>query len=78
MLSMTTYTVRTKRWAHGWEIHIDGVGVTRSRTRETAEQTVPDYLETLTSRDTAGDIIEARPDCAPAWPASSNARRASA
>jgi hypothetical protein len=27
---MKTYKVRAKRWAHGWELRIDGVGVTRS------------------------------------------------
>ncbi|MGH3631525.1 MAG: acyl-CoA dehydrogenase family protein, partial [Sciscionella sp.] len=25
-----TYHVRAKRWAHGWELHVDGVGVTQS------------------------------------------------
>ena len=27
---MKTYKVRAKRWARGWELHIDGVGVTQS------------------------------------------------
>ena len=27
---MNTYSVRAKRWEHGWELHIDGVGVTQS------------------------------------------------
>ena len=31
MALMSTYTVRAKRWKHGWELHIDGVGVTQSR-----------------------------------------------
>ena len=26
---MTTYSVRAKRWERGWELHIDGVGVTQ-------------------------------------------------
>jgi hypothetical protein len=29
---MTRYAVTAKRWKHGWELHIDGVGVTQSRT----------------------------------------------
>ena len=27
---MKTYKVHAKRWARGWELHIDGVGVTQS------------------------------------------------
>jgi len=40
-----TYNVTAKRWAHGWELHIDGVGVTQSRTLANAEAVVRDYLE---------------------------------
>ena len=25
------YNVIAKRWEHGWELHIDGIGVTQSR-----------------------------------------------
>lgn len=41
------YVVRAKRWAEGWELYIDGLGVTQSRTLATAERQVRDYLETL-------------------------------
>jgi DNA-directed RNA polymerase specialized sigma subunit len=58
---MSTYTVRAKRWKHGWELHIDGVGVTQSRNLDGAEQMVRDYVETLTDRDTADDIIVIEP-----------------
>ena len=34
---MKTYQVRAKRWEHGWELHIEGVGVTQSRTLWDAE-----------------------------------------
>lgn len=27
----TTYRVAAKRWAKGWELHVDGVGVTQAR-----------------------------------------------
>ena len=37
---MSTYTVHAKRWKHGWELHIDGVGVTQSRNLDGAEQMV--------------------------------------
>ena len=39
-----TYQVRARRWAHGWEIHIDGVGVTQSRSLAGAEAMVRDYV----------------------------------
>jgi hypothetical protein len=41
---MTTYTVLAKRWKRGWELHIDGVGVTQSRTLNDAEAMVRDYI----------------------------------
>lgn len=44
---MTTYHVTAKRWAQGWELHIDGVGVTQVRSLARAEQQVRDYLETM-------------------------------
>ena len=59
---MSTYTVRAKRWKHGWELHIDGVGVTQSRTLDTAEQMVRDYIETLTDKDASGDQVVIPPD----------------
>jgi predicted transcriptional regulator len=57
-----TYNVTAKRWKHGWELHIDGVGVTQSRTLDTAEQMVRDYIETLTDKDVSGDKIVITPD----------------
>jgi len=59
---MTTYSVRAKRWAHGWELHIDGVGVTQSRSLGEAEQIVRDYIETLTDHDTAGEQVTITPE----------------
>lgn len=40
----TTYRVRAKRWTRGWELHIDGVGVTQSRSLADAEAMVRDYI----------------------------------
>jgi predicted XRE-type DNA-binding protein len=59
---MTTYNVRARRWKHGWELHVDGVGVTQSRNLGGAEQMVRDYIETLTDRDTADDVVIIRPE----------------
>jgi AraC-like DNA-binding protein len=57
-----TYNVTAKRWKHGWELHIDGVGVTQSRTLDTAEQMVRDYIETLTDKDVTGDTVVIVPE----------------
>jgi Homeodomain-like domain len=54
--------VRARRWKHGWELHIDGVGVTQSRTLDTAEQMVRDYIETLTDKDVSGDAVVIVPE----------------
>jgi DNA-directed RNA polymerase specialized sigma24 family protein len=59
---MTTYTVRAKRWKHGWELHIDGVGVTQSRNLDGAEQMVRDYIETLTDGDMSDDTVVIHPE----------------
>jgi DNA-directed RNA polymerase specialized sigma24 family protein len=59
---MSTYTVRAKRWKHGWELHIDGIGVTQSRNLDGAEQMVRDYIETLTDHDTADDAVVIHPE----------------
>lgn len=48
---MTTYTVRAERWDGGWELHVDGLGVTQSRTLATAQQHARDYIETITGGD---------------------------
>ena len=59
---MSTYIVRATRWAHGWELHIDGFGVTQSRNLDGAEQMVRDYIESLTGRDTSDDEITIKPE----------------
>lgn len=59
---MSTYTVRAKRWKHGWELHIDGVGVTQARNLEGAEQMVRDYIETLSDRSAAADEVVIHPE----------------
>jgi hypothetical protein len=44
MAAMTTYAVRAKRWEHGWELHIEGVGVTQSRTLWDADKMARDLI----------------------------------
>jgi hypothetical protein len=39
-----TYNVVAKRWLHGWELHIEGLGVTQSRNLADAEAMARDYV----------------------------------
>jgi hypothetical protein len=40
----TTYRVLAKRWDKGWELHIDGVGVTQARKWREAVQMASDLI----------------------------------
>jgi hypothetical protein len=42
--ALSTYTVRAKRWDRGWELHIDGLGVTQSRSLRDAPKMARDYI----------------------------------
>ncbi len=42
-----TYTAKAKRWEHGWEIHVEGVGVTQVRLLEQAIPQARDLIETM-------------------------------
>lgn len=57
-----SYTVTAKRWRGGWELHIDGVGVTQARTLAAADRAVRDYLATLLDVDEVADDITIVPD----------------
>lgn len=39
-----TYTVTAKRWAHGWELHVEGVGVTQAASLSKAEAIAREYI----------------------------------
>ncbi|MQS09334.1 hypothetical protein [Streptomyces alkaliphilus] len=43
-MTHSVYRVVAKRWKHGWELHVDGVGVTQSRTLVDAEPMARDYI----------------------------------
>lgn len=59
---MSTYHVAAKRWGAYWELHIDGVGVTQSRTLLAAERIVRDYLALDGHADAATAGIDIRPE----------------
>lgn len=41
---MRTYKVKPVPWKHGWELHIDGVGVTQARSLREARAMAIDYI----------------------------------
>jgi hypothetical protein len=43
-----TYTVHAKRWERGWELHVDGVGVTQSHGLTDAPSMVRSYIQMMT------------------------------
>jgi DNA-directed RNA polymerase specialized sigma24 family protein len=59
-MGVMAYTVAAKRWEHGWELHIDGIGVTQSRLLSDAEAMVRDYLaaDDVPDAETAKVIIQ--------------------
>jgi hypothetical protein len=58
----STYQVRAKRWAHGWELHIEGVGVTQSHTLRDAERMARDYIALDTDTDPASFDVKITPE----------------
>lgn len=55
---MTTYRVRVKRWERGWELHIDGVGVTQARRLTEAEEMARDCIATALDIDDDAFTVE--------------------
>lgn len=47
-----TYVVEAKRWEHGWELHIKGVGVTSAKNLDLAEKVAREYISLV---ETIGD-----------------------
>ena len=57
-----TYKVIAKRWDGGWELHIQGEGVTQVRTLDKAEAQVRDWLATMHDKDFSDTEIIVMPD----------------
>lgn len=60
MAAVTVYTASARRWSKGWELHVDGVGVTQVRSLDKAEQQVRDLVETMTGQSADGLEITIR------------------
>lgn len=50
--------VIAKAWEHGWELHVEGVGVTQVRTLAGAAQQAADLIETMTDKVMDPDELE--------------------
>lgn len=59
---MSTYTARAVRWEHGWEIHVDRVGVTQCRRLADAERMARDLVATMLGGESEDYIVTVRPD----------------
>jgi len=57
-----TYTVRAHRWKRGWELHVENVGVTQSRTLNDAEAMARDYIALDTGAAPASFCVEILPE----------------
>ncbi len=57
-----TYTVDAKRWEHGWELHVAGVGVTQSRSLQSAARMAREYISLVEEISDESTIdVEIRP-----------------
>jgi DNA-directed RNA polymerase specialized sigma24 family protein len=48
VVAVNSYIVHAKRWARGWELHIDGVGVTQSHSLADADSMARSYIAMMT------------------------------
>ena len=59
---MKTYKVSAKRWTSGgdsgWELHVDGVGITQVDNLDQARAQARDFIETVTERSVESVDIE--------------------
>jgi len=59
---MTKYNVVARHWKRGWELHIEGIGVTQCRSLAEAEGMVRDYVESLTDVDASDAAVVITPE----------------
>jgi hypothetical protein len=57
-----SYAVDAKRWEHGWELHVQGLGVTQSKSLHSASRIVREYISLAEGiRDESTIDVEIRP-----------------
>jgi CRP-like cAMP-binding protein len=62
MAPVKTYSVRAKRWEHGWELHINGVGVTQSRSLRDADIMARDLISRRTDAADGSFAVDITPE----------------
>lgn len=56
------YTVNAKRWEHGWELHVEGVGVTQCKSLHSANRIAREFISLVRSISDESTIdVEIRP-----------------
>lgn len=58
VVDVNTFVAHARRFEHGWELHVEGVGVTQVSALDHAESQVRDLVETLTDADAAHAPVE--------------------
>jgi len=51
VVAVSAYNVRAVKWEHGWELHVEDLGVTQCRTLATAVEQVRDFIATMLDTD---------------------------
>jgi len=51
VVAVSGYNVRAVKWEHGWELHVEDLGVTQCRTLATAVRQVRDFIATMLDTD---------------------------
>jgi hypothetical protein len=59
---VTSYRVRAKLWDHGWELHVDGVGVTQSHGLTDAKEMARSYIAMMTDAPIDSFEVEIMPE----------------
>ena len=57
-----TYNVTARRWDHGWELHVDGVGVTQCARLDQADRQVRDFVCTMLDVNAVADDVVVIPE----------------
>jgi DNA-binding CsgD family transcriptional regulator len=58
-----TYMVEARRWEHGWELHVDGVGVTQTKSLHSAPRIAREYISLVENINDESTIdVEIRPE----------------
>lgn len=59
---VVAYAALARRWAHGWEIHIEGVGVTQCASLDDTERQGADLIETMTGKRPTRLVVTVSPE----------------